>query len=237
MRESFVFYRSFYDAISHLPPDIQNEVYNAIFRYSFYGEDPEIDGTAKAIFTLIKPNIDAATQRYAASVENGKKGGAPKGNQNAKKQPKNNLKQPNNNLTETQEKPNNNLNDNVNDNDNVNVNKDDNCSSAENSVIQTFESELGRLLSPMEMDTIHGWQLDHSDDIIREALNRAVKNDVKNLAYIGGILNDWLSNHVKTLDDVRKRDKERTQKKGSMKNERGTKPVNPYEGLNFGTVL
>ena len=44
-----------------------------------------------SLFILMKPNIDSSNNRYSASVENGKKGGAPKGNQNAKKkQPKNN---------------------------------------------------------------------------------------------------------------------------------------------------
>lgn len=46
-------------------------------------------------FNFIKPQIDRNNRRY----ENGKKGGAPKGNTNAgkpvKKQPKNNQKQPN----------------------------------------------------------------------------------------------------------------------------------------------
>lgn len=119
----------------------------------------------------------------------------------------------------------------------IDINNNNNNATAQNSIFNIFESELARPLSPMEMDTILGWQLDHTDDLICEALNRAVKNDVKNLAYIGGILNDWLSNNVKTLDDVRKRDKERDKKKGSTKNARDTKPVNPYEGFNFGTVL
>lgn len=128
--------------------------------------------------------------------------------------------------------------DNENENENENEkNNNNNNASAQNSIFNIFESELGRLLSPMEMDTILGWQIDHSDDLIREALNRAVLNDKRNFAYIGGILNDWLSNHVKTLDDVRKRDKARDQKKGGMKNARDTKPVNQFEGLSIGTVL
>jgi hypothetical protein len=113
MRESFVFYSSFYEAIKELPEATQLELYNALCEYSFNDNLPELSPVAKAIFTVMKPNIDRATARYLASVENGRKGGAPKGNSNARKQPKNNLKQPKNNL-----------NDNVNDNDNDNV--DDN---------------------------------------------------------------------------------------------------------------
>ena len=128
--------------------------------------------------------------------------------------------------------------DNENENENENEkNNNNNNAPAQNSIFNIFENELARPLSPMEMDTILGWQIDHSDDLIREALNRAVLNDKRNFAYIRGILNDWLSNNVKTLDDVRKRDKERDQKKGSTKNARDTKTDNQFEGFNFGTVL
>ena len=34
MRDSFIFYRSFYDAIKTLPPENQAKIYNAIFDYS-----------------------------------------------------------------------------------------------------------------------------------------------------------------------------------------------------------
>lgn len=45
---------------------------------------------AETLFALMKPSLDSAAKRYNASVANGKKGGAPSGNSNAKKQPKNN---------------------------------------------------------------------------------------------------------------------------------------------------
>ncbi len=102
-RESFVFYRSFYEAMKKLDIEVQAKVYNAIFLYQFEGQEVELDVIPGAIFSLIKPQLDANNNKY----ENGKLGGAPKGNQNAKKQPKNNLKQPN-------------VNENVNVNDNEN---------------------------------------------------------------------------------------------------------------------
>lgn len=116
MKDSFVFYKSFYDAIKQIPEEYQLELYNAILQYSLEGIEPsDLSNIANAMFTLIKPNIDSSQSRYESSVENGKKGGAPIGNQNARKQPKNNLET-------TQKQPKNNLNDNVNDNDNDNVN-------------------------------------------------------------------------------------------------------------------
>ena len=107
MRDSIVFYRSFYEAIKEIPLEEQGVVYNAIYGYALDGIEPELSGIAKAIFLLVKPQIDANNSRY----ENGKKGGKPKTNQNeTKTEPKTNQ-----DVTETE--PNENVNVNVNEND------------------------------------------------------------------------------------------------------------------------
>ena len=107
MRDSIVFYRSFYEAIKEIPLEEQGVVYNAIYGYALDGIEPELTGIAKAIFLLVKPQIDANNSRY----ENGKKGGKPKTNQTeTKAEPK-----PNQDVTETE--PNVNVNVNVNEND------------------------------------------------------------------------------------------------------------------------
>lgn len=74
-RDSFVFYKSFYEAISDLPKDIRLEVLTAIIEYALYGRQPEtLKPFARGMFTLIKPNIDTNNTRY----ENGRHGGRPK---------------------------------------------------------------------------------------------------------------------------------------------------------------
>ena len=55
MRNSIIFYRSFYDAIKELEPDVQAVVYNAIFEYSLNFNEVVLNGLPKTIFTLIKP--------------------------------------------------------------------------------------------------------------------------------------------------------------------------------------
>ena len=71
-RDSFIFYRSFYEAIRELKDDIKLEVFTAITEYALYGKFPEdLKPVAKGMMTLIKPNLDVNTSRY----ENGKKGG------------------------------------------------------------------------------------------------------------------------------------------------------------------
>jgi len=124
MRDSFVFYRSFYDAIKYLPEQQRLETYEAIFELALNGNDTteELSDIAKAIFTMAKPQIEANIKKY----ENGKKGGRPKKDDDLKNQNETKT-EPNKNLTKTKEKPNNNQSEtkpkaNVNVNDNVNVN-------------------------------------------------------------------------------------------------------------------
>ena len=99
-KNSFVFYDSFLSAMKHLNDAEFRECVLRIRDYALEGVDEESSSPmVNVIMALVKPNLDSARRRYMASVENGKKGaeygklgGAPKGNQNArKKQP---LKQP-----------------------------------------------------------------------------------------------------------------------------------------------
>lgn len=128
-KDSFVFFRSFYESIKNVPEENQLEIYKALCEYSLNNVIPDnLSPISKALFILMKPNIDSSKKRYSASVENGKKGGRPRKNNNLEK-PNNNLEKPSENLNETQEEPTQNLNVDVdvdvNDNVNINENIDD----------------------------------------------------------------------------------------------------------------
>ena len=115
-RESFVFYRSFYDSISHCPDDVQIVLFRAVIEYGLDQAVPDFAGTPyqpfiEAIWAGIRPQLDANHKRFLNGCkggEFGRLGGAPKGNTNARKD-----KQPQINPETT---PNVNVNDNVNDN-------------------------------------------------------------------------------------------------------------------------
>ena len=94
MRESFVFYESFYLAISELSAAQQSKTFQAICRYALYEELPELKGASAAVFRLVKPQIDANNRRYEngkKGAEHGVKGGRPK---NPKETPSKPLKNP-----------------------------------------------------------------------------------------------------------------------------------------------
>ena len=79
-RDSFIFYGSFYEAISCLDDATRLQCYDAVASYAITGSEPELNGVAKAIFALVKPQIDANNKRYnngCKGAEYGKKGGRP----------------------------------------------------------------------------------------------------------------------------------------------------------------
>lgn len=125
IRDSFVFYKSFADAISEMPREYQLRAYEVIISYALTGDLPDESEpwAVKAIFQVCKANIDANNKRYV----DGHKGGRPK-------KPVVSDSKTSGFETENQwiqnSKPNDN--DNVNDNDNDNVNANDTANDTEN---------------------------------------------------------------------------------------------------------
>ena len=73
-RDSFVFYRSFYGALKAIDNNEDKiKFVTAMCEYAIEGNEVELDGMMKAMFLLVKPQIDANNKKY----EDGKKGGRP----------------------------------------------------------------------------------------------------------------------------------------------------------------
>ena len=71
-RDGFIFYASFLEAVKELPSEVREETILTILEYGISGIELEPSNPiTKAIFMLVKPQIDANYKRY----ENGKKGG------------------------------------------------------------------------------------------------------------------------------------------------------------------
>lgn len=229
--ESFVFYKSFYEAIRKLPAENQLELYNAILQYSFTGEIPEnLSEISSAMFILMKPNLDSSQRKYKSSVENGKKGGRPR---------KNNEKQPNKNPTKTQVKPSANLNDNVdvddnvyddvNDNVNDNVNADDDNNFSK--VIDEYENNI-TTTTPTAIEILQSYYEDLGGELVIEAIKRASLANKRSCKYIQGILNSWLHKGYKTLVEVRNEEEEF--KKRNIEKNKNT--YNNYEQRDINNV-
>ena len=73
-RDSFIFYRSFYEASLPLNKEQKADLFTAICELALNQNVTKTEPLVNALLTLIKPNIDANNIRYA----NGMKGGRPK---------------------------------------------------------------------------------------------------------------------------------------------------------------
>lgn len=88
MRHNLIFMPSYKDSICLLDDENRLLMYDALVDYAVDGIEPNLPPLLNALFLAFKPIIDNGISNYDAAVENGKKGGAPKGNQNARKYPK-----------------------------------------------------------------------------------------------------------------------------------------------------
>lgn len=117
MRDSFVFYRSFFEALQDVPIEERACIYDAICAYSLNDIEPKLTGMQLAIFKLIRPNIDSNKRKY----ENGKKGASfgKKGGRPKKDNPSQTPTKPQDNPSQTRNVD---VDDNV--DDNVDINKE-----------------------------------------------------------------------------------------------------------------
>jgi hypothetical protein len=104
MRDSFIFYRSFFEAIDNLPKENQLNIYKSIAEFSLNQNEIKLVGVERTIWTLIKPQLQSNYNKYL-------NGAKPK--QNGSKTEANDKQ--NQSKTEANE----------NENDNVNVNEKD----------------------------------------------------------------------------------------------------------------
>ena len=201
MRESFVFYRSFYESAKHLPLEDQCEVYNAIMEYALNGNLPtKLSAIANSIFILIKPQIDKNNKRY----ENGKNGGRPVVSGDKQK--------PNHNQTITNIEPNDNVNDIKKESTNVELKKDELSSHVDFSMLMdyfnsTFSGKLPSIKSMTETrkKAIKGRVSQYGKKSIEEVFKLVLTSDF----LLGGNDRNWrpdfdwifkASNYTKILE-------------------------------------
>ena len=83
-------------------------------------------------------------------------------------------------------------------------------------IFKTFEQELGRTISSMELELINGWLSNGtSEELVLGALREAVYNGVTSFKYIDRIIYEWEKKGFKTMDDVSKHLMSRRESKSS----------------------
>lgn len=62
-REQFTFYRSYYEALKHLPKRDRADVLMAVIGYALDEEVPKLSGVPLSVFTLIRPTLDSGRNK------------------------------------------------------------------------------------------------------------------------------------------------------------------------------
>ena len=111
-RKQFTWYRSYYDALKELPAEEFRDIVLAVCAYALDGEEPELSGVARAIFTLIRPTLEVgrskAENRSRAeqtSLYAEQTGNKPEQTKNKPEQTQNKRKQTGNKPEQTRNKP------------------------------------------------------------------------------------------------------------------------------------
>lgn len=170
MNDSFILYTSYYAIIEGLTDEQLGKLMRAIFIYARDGEVINLEPTLRMAFAFIKDDMERNQTKYKEKVErwraNGRKGGAPKGNQNArKKQPVGceNNQEVEKTTQNNQEVEKTTLYDNVYDNEYVNDNVDDNDVSKETNILEP--SKEGILSASVKTEAPAGGKVSKSQKI------------------------------------------------------------------------
>lgn len=209
-RDTFIFYRSFKESMSDLSDADKLIMYEAITDYSLDMKEPELTGFPKALFSLIRPFLDANTQRW----KNGCKGGAPKGNKNNRFSKSTTEVQPEVNQSTTE----------VQANKDKNVNKDKNKDINKENTIVSKKDELSLSSPSEEFIKFNQWLDKHCPFVLKvktqmtepEYQKLLAKYTKKEISDVLESLNNWndfpkkrTNVYRSTLDELKKKFGER----------------------------
>ncbi|MHA2696850.1 replication initiator protein A [Streptococcus agalactiae] len=81
-----------------------------------------------------------------------------------------------------------------------------------NYIYSIAEQEFGRLLSPMEIETIGIMIKENNPDLVKEAIKRTKLQGKTNLNYASGILRNWRDDNITTIEQIETKEKSRKSK-------------------------
>lgn len=93
----------------------------------------------------------------------------------------------------------------------------DNVNNVDNFLPRFIEQEFGQMLSPTCIEQITEWQSLFPNEMIEYAVEKAVLAGKKSYLYVNGIINSWLRNNIKTLDEAKRADEDFAKRKDTSK--------------------
>lgn len=223
MKDNFLLKTSQINVFNALTDEDAGKLIKGIFEY-VQSSKIILEGYLKIIFIPIKEEIDKNQERYEkkceVNKENGKKGGAPKGNQNAKKQAKTTENNPTVEKTTETTLTRHNHN-HIHNHNQLNINNNNNnytSNNSNNNIFSYIENNFNRLLTPIEYEEISKWE---DNELTRYAIKDAVLNGKYNIKYISRILENYKKNSIITVQQAQEDTKRyKEQHKYKTSNER-----------------
>lgn len=198
-RDSFVFYRSFYESLKKLKVSDRVKIYDAICELALNQNENELDGVPYAIFALVKPQIVANNKKYLNGCKpKNKKNDTKqqlseqqkKGKQDVSKQQANdkqNVSKTEGNVECLMKMYNVNENDNVNVNEKILINQDSINTKVRDLISNSFKRELTK----EEQSQVISMCNFYGDRLVEYACRECVIYNQLNFGYLVKILQRW----------------------------------------------
>lgn len=191
MIKNFVIYNEIFRLIDTINPiKKRDEFLGKLMDFYFKEQKPKFEPNSYE--ETIWLNISKPIIAYKSKVVNGSKGGRPK---------KTETKTENESKTQSKIKTTSDVDVDVFVNNNV-LEKIGCGEEKPLNIYEFIENNFGRLLSPIEYETINHWKSEYEEEIIKYAVRKSVLGNVKTFAYTDGILKNWKSCGYKTLQEI-----------------------------------
>ena len=102
---------------------------------------------------------------------------------------------------------------------------DDRPESVVSQIVKAVEDSFGRTVSPTEIMTLQSWLEDMPADVIIMAIHEAAKSNVKNVAYVEGVLRSWRNNGVKSVEDAKEQQRAFAERNKKQHNKTINQPI------------
>lgn len=198
---SFTIYKEYYELMTLLSEKDQQELLLAVVKYMFEDTIPTLNDKQMKIFANLKRPLDKSKARSKAGSSNtsndNQEENKMKSNQNLNENKKETKENQNQNKTKTHQDV------------NVIVKKENNI--INNKYYNFLENQFGRTISLTEIEMFDYLLETYDKDLVKEAIKQSVIMTRKNLNYVKGILKNWKSSNINTLEDLKRteNDKER----------------------------
>ncbi len=196
---SFTIYKEYYELMTLLSEKDQQELLLAVVKYMFEDTIPTLNDKQMKIFANLKRPLDKSKTRSKAGSSNtsndNQEENKTKSNQNQNESKQEKKENQNQNKTKTHQDV------------NVIVKKENNI--INNKYYNFLENQFGRTISLTEIEMFDYLLETYDKDLVKEAIKQSVIMTRKNLNYVKGILKNWRSSNINTLEDLKRTENEK----------------------------